>query len=47
MDKKKMRTWIIAIIVAVIYLIVSILFNAWAYSWLIWVAYAIYRLIVK
>ena len=27
MDKKKMRTWIIAIIVAVIYLIVSILFN--------------------
>ena len=47
MDKKKMRNWIIAIIVAVIYLIVSIVFNAWAYSWLIWVAYAIYRLIVK
>ena len=47
MDKMKMRNWIIAIIVAVIYLTVSIIFNAWAYSWLIWVAYAIYRSIVK
>ena len=42
-----MKNWIIAIIVAVIYLIVSIVFNVWAYSWLIWVAYAIYRFIVK
>ena len=39
--------WIIAIIVAVVYLTVSIVFNAWAYSWLIWVAYAIYRFIAK
>ena len=45
MGKEEMRNWIIAITVAVIYLIVSIVFNAWAYSWLIWVAYAIYRLI--
>lgn len=47
MDKKKIKNWIIAIIVAVVYLIISIVFNAWAYSWFIWVAYAIYRFIVK
>ena len=45
MGKEKMRNWTIAITVAVIYLIASTVFNAWAYSWLIWVAYAIYRLI--
>ena len=47
MDKVKMRNWITAIIVAVVYLTVSIAFNAWAYSWLIWAAYAVYRLTVK
>lgn len=47
MDKKKMMNWIIAIIVAIVYLIVSITFKSWAYSWLIWVSYAIYRFIVK
>ena len=47
MDKKKMMNWIIAIIVAIVYLTVSIVFNSWAYSWLIWVVYAIYRFIVK
>ena len=38
---------IIAIIVAIVYLTVSIVFKTWAYSWFIWVAYAIYRFIVK
>ena len=47
MDKKKAKNWIIAIIVAIVYLTVSIAFNAWPYSWFIWVAYAIYRFIVK
>lgn len=47
MDKNKIKNWIIAIIVAVVYLTISIAFNAWAYSWLIWVIYAIYRFIVK
>jgi len=47
MDKKKMMNWIIAVIVAIVYLTVSIIFNSWAYSWLIWVVYAIYRFIVK
>ena len=39
--------WTIALIVAAFYLLVSFLFQAWAYSWLIWVAYALYRLIVR
>ncbi|MGN0518360.1 MAG: WxxxWxxW domain-containing protein [Acutalibacteraceae bacterium] len=47
MDKKIIINWVIAISVAIIYLTISIVFNAWAYSWLIWCAYAIYRFIVK
>ena len=47
MDKKNLMNWIIAIIVAIVYLTVSILFKSWAFSWFIWVAYAIYRFIVK
>ena len=47
MDKKKIMNWVIAIIVAIIYLAVSIIFDVWPYSWIIWVVYAIYRFIVK
>lgn len=47
MDKKKIMNWIITIIVAIVYLTVSVVFKAWAYSWIIWFAYAIYRFIVK
>ena len=47
MDKKKIMNWVIAIIVAIVYLSISIRFDAWAYSWLIWVVYAIYRFIAK
>ena len=45
--KKKKMNWIIAILVAVLYLSISIIFNIWTYSWLIWVAYSIYRFIEK
>ena len=47
MDKKKIMNWVIAIIVAIVYLSISIIFDAGAYSWLIWVVYAIYRFIAK
>ena len=47
MQVEKIMNWIIAIIVAIVYLTVSIVFEDWAYSWFIWVAYAIYRFIVK
>ena len=46
-NKKKKMNWIIAISVAVLYLSISIIFNIWEYSWLIWVAYSIYRFIEK
>ena len=46
-EKTKKKNWIIAIIVAIFYLAVSILFDLWAYSWIIWIAYALYRFIVK
>lgn len=45
--KKKKMNWIIAGLVAVLYLSISIIFNIWTYSWLIWVAYSIYRFIEK
>lgn len=47
MDKKRTMNWIIAIIVAVGYLTISIVLDAWTYSWIIWVIYAIYRFVAK
>ncbi len=47
MDKKKIMNWIIAIIIAIGYLTISIVFDAWTYSWIIWVIYAIYRFATK
>ncbi len=42
---KSIRNWAIALLTAVIYLTVSLTLNAWSWSWLIWVAYAVYRLV--
>ncbi len=47
MDKKKIMNWVIAIIIAIGYLTISIVFDAWTYSWIIWVIYAIYRFVAK
>ena len=47
MNKRIAINWIIAIAVAVIYLLISIAFDAWPYSWIIWIAYAVYRFVVK
>ena len=38
-----MKQWYIAIVVAVLYLAVSIAFKTWSWSWVIWIAYAAYR----
>ena len=46
-SEKKKINWIIAISVAVVYLSISILFDIWVYSWIIWVGYSIYRFIKK
>ena len=47
MDKKKIMNWIIAIIIAIGYLTISIVFDAWTYSWIVWVIYAVYRFVAK
>ena len=47
MEYTKKKNWILAIAVAIVYLTISILFDLWFFSWIIWVAYAIYRFIVK
>ena len=44
-NKRIAMNWAIALAVAAVYLSVSILFDSWAYSWLIWVAYAVYRFV--
>ncbi len=37
------KHWIIGLCVAALYVGVSVLFHGWAWTWVIWVAYAAYR----
>ena len=39
------KNWLIALGVAAVYLAVSFATRGWAWSWLIWVGYAAYRLL--
>ena len=41
--KKKIYNWIIAITVAILYLIISLITKKWEYTWLIWMAYCFFR----
>ena len=38
-----MKQWYIAIGVAIVYLAISLAFRTWSWSWIIWIAYAVYR----
>lgn len=38
-----MKERIIIVLMIVAYLVLSILTNGWAWTWIMWVAYAIYR----
>lgn len=40
---KKTMNWIIAVTVAILYIIISIITQKWEFTWLIWLAYCIYR----
>ncbi|MBQ6168926.1 MAG: hypothetical protein IKH96_06655 [Ruminococcus sp.] len=40
-----MKHWLIAVAVAVIYLLFSVFTGLWAISWIIWVFYGVYRLV--
>ena len=42
--KKKIHNWIIAITVALLYLIISLITWKWEYTWLVWMAYCFYRI---
>lgn len=42
--KVKLFNWIVAITVALIYIIVSLITMKWEITWIIWVAYCVYRI---
>ena len=41
--KKKIMNWIIAIVVALLYITVSVISQKWRYTWIVWVVYCAYR----
>ena len=45
--KIKIQNWIIAITVALLYLIISLLTRKWEYTWIIWLAYCSYRVMTE
>lgn len=45
--KIKIQNWIIAITVALLYLIISLLTRKWEYTWIIWLAYCFYRIMTE
>ena len=42
--KTKIHNWIIAITVALLYLIISLITWKWEYTWLVWMVYCFYRI---
>ena len=43
----KIMNWIIAFVVAAIYLFVSLITQRWEYTWIIWLVYCVYRIFVE
>ncbi len=41
---RKIMNWIIAIVVAIIYVMTSLISQKWEYTWIIWVVYCVYRI---
>ncbi len=41
---RKIINWVIAILVAILYIIISIVTLKWQYTWIIWVVYCVYRI---
>ena len=41
--KTRIHNWIIAITVAILYIVISLITQKWEYTWIIWVAYCFYR----
>ncbi len=40
---KKIMNWIIAIVVALLYIVISLISQKWQYTWIVWVVYCAYR----
>ena len=45
--KKKISNWIIAITVAVLYLLISIITQKWETTWVVWIVYCFYRIFTE
>lgn len=45
--KQKLTNWLIAVMVAVLYLIISFLSNRWEVTWIIWIVYCLYRIVME
>lgn len=45
--RKKVMNWMIAMTVAVLYLIISILSQKWEITWVIWIIYCLYRILTE
>ncbi len=45
--KEKIHNWIIAITVAILYLIVSLITKRWEVTWIIWFVYCFYRVAME
>ena len=40
---KKIMNWIIAIVVALLYIVISLISQKWQYTWIVWIVYCAYR----
>ena len=45
--KKKITNWIIAITVAVLYLLISVISRRWEITWVVWIVYCFYRILTE
>lgn len=42
--KKKIMNWVIAIIVAALYIVISVISQKWEITWVVWFVYCFYRI---
>lgn len=40
---KKIMNWIIAVVVALLYILISLISQKWQYTWIVWIVYCVYR----
>lgn len=45
--KKRISNWIIAITVAVLYLLISMITQKWEITWVVWIVYCFYRIFTE